>query len=180
LFTFFRILGFVLIVIILLLVGVGLFSSPETRFTLNENIESPVTVVWRTLLDTDHIPGWISNSTKVEVTHMSQLKLNAEITYFVPAANNEVIYKERLVNFIPDKRITFRDIHAGKIPLQKNYIRDYQLKSLLDGSTEINATIQYTCNGIIPRILDRLYLRAANMATFREQLKYIKRHIEKS
>jgi uncharacterized protein YndB with AHSA1/START domain len=162
----------------MLLVISGLVTSGETQFTLTEIIESPATVVWRTLIDLERIPEWDASVAKVQLANASVLKKGSEIDYYGGYNRQEIIYKERIVTFVPDKKIIFRDVNYRKIPLQSNYIRDYSLKSLLDGSTELSITVHYTCGSLITRIMERIYLRGHTMSKHRKQLNSLKRYIE--
>lgn len=177
-YNFFRIVGFSFITILLLLIIVGLFTSAETQFTLNEIIESPPTVVWRTLIDVERTPDWDPGVEKIRIASGANLKKGAEIDFYAGNALEEIIYKERIVTFVPDRHIVFRDVNYKKKPLQKNYIRDYSLKSLLDGSTELSVTVHYTSGSLITRILDRIYLHGHTMSRYRGQLSGLKKYIE--
>ena len=177
-YTLLRIIGFTFIVLLLLLGLVGLFSSPETQFSISEIIESPPTVVWGTLINVDRISEWDPGVVMLRISNAQSLKKDAEINYYSGGDIEEVVYKERITSFVPDKRIVFRDIKHKKIPLQKNFIREYTLKSLLDGSTELSVTVHYTCGSYITRILDRIYLRGHTMAKHRRQLHGLKSYIE--
>ena len=70
-YNFFRIVGFSFITILLLLIIVGLFTSAETQFTLNEIIESPPTVVWRTLIDVERTPDWDPGVEKIKIASVA-------------------------------------------------------------------------------------------------------------
>ena len=177
-YNFFRIAGFSFIIILLLLIFVGLFTSGETQISLNEIIEGPPTVVWQTLIDVERTPEWDPGVAKIRIANEANLKKGAEIDFYAGIALDEIVYKERIVTFVPDKHIVFRDVNYKNKPLQKNYIRDYSLKSLLDGSTELSVTVHYTSGSLITRILDRIYLRGQTMSRYRSQLSGLKKYIE--
>ena len=177
-YTLLRIIGFTFIVLLLLLGLIGFFTSPEIQFSISEIIESPPTVVWQTLINVDRVPEWDPGVAMIRISNAKSLKKDAEIDYYSGGDIDEIIYKERIITFVPDKRIVFRDINHKKIPLQKNFIRDYTLKALLDGSTELSVTVHYTCASYITRILDRIHLRGHTMAKQRRQLYGLKSYIE--
>lgn len=177
-YTFFRVIGYTFIILLILFGIIGLFASPESQFSLNEIIESPATIVWRTMIDVDRISEWDPTGVSIRISNSSSLRKDSEIDYYANNISMEIIYKERVTGYIPDRRITYRDIIHRKIPLQQNFIRDYTLKSLLDGSTELSITVHYTCGSFITRILDRIYLRGYTMTKYRNQLNSLRNYIE--
>ncbi len=177
-YTFLRIIGYSIIILLVLFSSIGFFASPETTFTINEIIESPSKIVWRTLIDIERVPEWDTAVAKIRISNGGVLNKNSEIDYYSGGEIDEIIYREKIIAFVPDKRIVYRDINHLKIPLQQNFIRDYTLKNLLDGSTELSVTVHYTCGSFVTRILDRLYLRGHTMTRHRRQISGLKSYIE--
>ena len=64
---FFKILSIVIIATILILVVIGILAPKNTYFTKTEIIKSPVSVVWRKIVDVKNYPTWQSSVKKVEL-----------------------------------------------------------------------------------------------------------------
>ena len=175
---FIRIFAVIIIVLVFLFTAIGFMAPAETSFSISEQIGSPVTVVWRTLINDVKTPEWNAQVARINILGGSGYRDGAELNVFLRDAGKEVLTRAKIVSFVPEKKLVFLELPVSKKPLLRKQKRAYELKSLLDGSTELSVSISYETAGFITRVLDRLYLRGLLMNTHRMELRQLKRHIE--
>jgi uncharacterized membrane protein len=61
----------------------------------------------------------------------------------------------------------------------RDYSQEYELKKLLDGTTEMTCRIFYRCPGFISRIYNRLYEQKVIENRSRDNIRRLKNYIEK-
>jgi len=153
-------------------------ASDETSFTVSEQIGSPVTVVWRTLINQDKTPEWNNQISRIKIVNGKRYQKGTELIVFLQDGSQEVETRVEIISIVPEKKLVFLDIPGKKEPLLRSHQRAYQLKSLLDGSTELSVSISYKAAGFITRVFDRIYLRGFLMNAERSELLKLKRYIE--
>jgi uncharacterized protein YndB with AHSA1/START domain len=173
-----RIIAVVIVLIVILFAVIGFTASDETEFIVSEQIGSPVTVVWRTLISSEKTPEWNRQISRVRNLTEKKYQNGTELVIYLRDADQEIEHRVKIVSFVPEKKLVFLDIPQKNKPLLRNFQREYQLKSLLDGSTELSVTIKYNAASFITRIFDRLYLRGSIMNMQRRELLELKRYIE--
>jgi len=177
-YTFFRFAAVFILIFFLLLCLLGLFGPGETSFSIGEQIGSPATVVWRTLINADKTAEWDNEISRIVISGGKRYGKNVELSFYLSGNRNEIAKKEKISGFDPEKGITFEEVPYQKKLLLKNHKRSYQLKSLLDGSTEIQVFVSYSAGSFITRALDRIYLKSHIMNKHRAHLRNLKRYIE--
>ena len=93
---------------------------------------------------------------------------------------DSTIYHEAEITKVEDdKSLTFARIGKHANPLLKEYQTSYNLKRLLDGTTEISVTISYSTVGFITKIFNQIYLRGRLGSRSERNLAMLRDSIEK-
>ena len=176
---FLRVLAVLVLVIVVLFVLAGVTGPSKSQFTITEQVNSPVTVVWQAMTNPDKIAEWNSDLSRVEMTGDGNLSVGTEYISYFRADRNQVFSREKVTKFNADQQITLAAVTGTKKSLLTNFEKDYRFKSLLDGSTEIAVTISYRPAGYFARAVDKIYLLGRMNMRYNRQLLSLKRFIEK-
>ena len=178
-YIFLRTFSVLILILIVLFVLPGFFGSAQTQFTITEQIGSPVTVVWQTMTNKDKVPEWNRDISRLEISDEMGYKAGAELVTYFRASPQEIYGKNKLIKIIPEQQMVLRTVSDGKKSLLRQSEKDYRLKSLRDGSTEISLTVSYEPSGFMARAMDRLYLRSQLIDDYTTQLFELRKYIEK-
>jgi len=176
----FKIIAVIYLSIIFITGFIGFFYSGTTTISSSSQIESPKTVVWRTLINPHKIPKWDTDIQHVKVEGRNLIRDGAIIFYYLNTPFAEVGLKEKVVYFNPEIKLSLLDILNKRSMLQNKFIKEFILKTLLDGSTEITLLTSYQSASFFVKIFDRIYLRRHIDYKSTKKLKYFKRLIENS
>ncbi len=175
---FIKILSIVLIATILILIFVGILAPKNTYFTKTQIIKSPTSVVWRKLTDVENYPAWQSSVRKVVLMSGSRIAEDGILQFYMNDYDSTTYHEAKIIKIEDDKSFTFARIGKNTSPLLKNYQTSYNLKRLLDGTTEISVTISYRTNGFITKIYNQLFLRSSIGSQAERNLTRLKSSIE--
>jgi carbon monoxide dehydrogenase subunit G len=174
-----KLLAILFLLTLIFLVIIGLTAKPESSVNCTEIIRSPATVVWQILTDPDKMPQWYGGIEKVELEKRQSIEKNVDLRLFDPKLGNGIYYRVRIEDFVLEKQISLIRIGSGSNKLLQDYKQDFQLKSLLDGTTEISYKISYRSATFLTRIFNKLYLRKELQNQGIERLHKLKQVIEK-
>jgi len=160
-------------------VSLGVSGASKSRFTVTQQVNSPVTVVWQALTNPDKIAQWNADLARVEVPENIDLKVGTEYVSYLNADKDRVFSREKVTKIDPDQQLTLQTVTGTKKSLLNNFEKEYRFKSLLDGSTEIAVTISYHPAGYFARAMDRIYIQGRMSERYSRQLLNLKRFIEK-
>ena len=175
---FLKIFSIVLIATVLILIIVGILAPKNTYFTKTQIIKSPVSVVWRKLIDVENYPSWQLSVRKVVITDGSGSREGDILHIYMTDYDSTVYHEAKITKVEDDKSFTFSRTGKHVSPLLKEYQTSYSLKRLLDGTTEISVTISYQNRGFITKIYNQLFLRGNIGSDAERNLTMLKSSIE--
>jgi uncharacterized membrane protein len=175
---FVKIFSVVLLATILILIIVGILAPKNTYFTKTQIIKSPTSVVWRKLTDVENYPTWQTSVRKVVLKGGSRIAEEGILHFYMNYYDSTTYHETIITKVENDKSITFTRIGKNANPLLNNYQTSYDLKRLLDGTTEISVTISYRTNGFITKIYNQLFLRSNLSSQAERNLTMLKSSIE--
>ena len=175
---FFRIFSIVIIASILIFVIIGILAPKNTYFTKTQVIKSPVSVVWRKIVDVENYPAWQPSVKKVEVNSDGILSEGKSLRFYMTNYDSSVYHEAIVTKFEGDKSFTF--VRSGNTlsPFLKDFQTSYNLKGLLDGTTEISVTISYQSVGILTKIYNQIFLRGKFGSYSEQNLAMLRSSIE--
>jgi uncharacterized membrane protein len=175
---FAKIFSIVLLATILILIIVGILAPKNTFFTKTQIIKSPTSVVWRKLTDVENYPIWQSSVRKVVLKGGSRIAEEGILHFYMNDYDSTTYHAARITKVEDDKSLTFDRTGINAAPLLKDYQTSYNLKRLLDGTTEISVTISYRTTGFITKIYNQLFLRSSIGSQAERNLNSLKASIE--
>lgn len=164
---------------IVILVVIGMLAPNNTYFTKTQIIESPISVVWRKVVDVENYPTWQSSVKKVELQDRLTLGEGNKLRFYMMTYDSSVYHEVEILKFEDDKTFAFERTGKNVVPFLKEYQTSYNLKKLLDGTTEISVTVSYQTIGIITKIYNQIILRGKLGSQYSENIALLKSSIEK-
>lgn len=174
-----KLLALLFLLTLIFLVIIGLTAKRESSVICTEIIRSPTTVVWQILTDPDKMPQWYGGIEKVELEKRLPIEKNVILRLFDRKLGYGKYYEFRIEDFVLEKQISLLRIGSRSNKLLQDYKQDFQLKSLLDGTTEISHKISYQSATFLTRIFSKLYLQKELQNQGIERLHKLKQVIEK-
>jgi len=175
---FFKIFSIILIIVILILVIIGILAPRNTYITKTQIIKSPISVVWRKLIDVENYPTWQFSVKKAEIVDGSTLGKDKNIRFYMVDYDSTIYHEEQITKYEDDKTFIFARIGKNASPFLKGYQTSYTLKRLLDGTTEISVIVSYQTIGIITKIYNQVFLRGKFGSQSERNLTLLKNSIE--
>jgi uncharacterized membrane protein len=163
------------LVFILFISFTGFLSHPETSLSCTTVIESPKAIVWQYLTNSEKIVQWRKDISKVEILNMQGMKYGGVLKYY----QNNTEYQERIIEWIPEKKICLQRLEDINYPLLDNILTMIEIKALVDGSTEINIILKYNVKSFFSRIYNKIYLRGYFTDQYEKHLLVLKNILEK-
>jgi uncharacterized protein YndB with AHSA1/START domain len=173
-----NIFAFFLILVAVIFIIIALISASEHQISYTRVIKSPNPIVWRTLLNIDKIPQWNSDLIKVELEKGTFLEVGTIMKCYLDAKDDNLYYREEVTQVIDEKKLSLQMIMDNQSNHLSEHTLDFQLKPLLDGSTEITLLLSYKINSIITKIYNVLYLNRALEHKIITRLNSLKKIIE--
>jgi hypothetical protein len=170
---FFRLIGFSLLFMMLFLIILGIYSSPDIQITQTHQLQAPTASIWQHITDDQKNCDWINQ---------------IPIQYCESDSNGIIVcYMENSSKNIISTILKDEENRSLKLKLDKTwdnpYIVDYtmnvHLKTLRDGTTEINCTVQYHLNNIIAKVANKLYFEGQQKNLLNQNLQSIYKYFEK-
>lgn len=174
-----RILAVILVLVGLFLTIIGITTPADTGFSHAEVILSPVPVVWQVLVDPERMPVWQTDLRRVRPAQPGELKEGMVLQGFARRYAPGLFHEDKLIRLAPEKNLTLMRVKSGQNTMLRDFSRVYELKRLLDGSTELTCRTFYRCPGFISRIYNRLYHQKILESRSRENIRRLKALIEK-
>lgn len=175
-----KIFAALFIVALLLMISIGIFAPRNTYLTRTQVIKSPVNVVWRQLIAIENYAIWQKSLDKVMLNKGEQLWQGATVRYFMKDYEASLFHEEQVTVLETDKKLTFERTGLNENPLLKDYQTSYNLKRLLDGTTEITVEITYRPASFVTRIYNQLHLKGRIINICEENLIALRDLIENS
>ncbi len=175
---FFKIFSIIIIVLILILVVIGILAPKNTYFTRTQIIKSPISMVWRKVVDVENYQTWQSSVKKVELKSGLTPGEGKNLRFYMTNYDSSVFHEVEILKYENDKTFTFARTGKNVIPFLKGYQTSYSLKRLLDGTTEISVTVSYQTIGILTKIYNQIFLRGKLGSQYSRNLAMLKSSIE--
>jgi len=151
----------IFVVILIAMVSIGIFAPKNTYISSTQVIKSPVNVVWRQLISVENYTSWQANLNKVLLNKGSQLWEGATVRFFMKDYETSIFHEEQVTNLESDKKLTLKRIGLNENPLLRDYQISYNLKPLLDGTTEITIEVSYRPASFVTRIYNQFLLKSS-------------------
>ena len=174
-----RIVSIIIFLVLAFLIFVGLVAEPQTQISCTEIINSPTTIVWQILTDTEKMPDWYDQVLRVELENKGPIDKNSVLILYYSRSRERNFNKVRVEDFISEKQLSLKKIDIGSKALLKDYTREFKLKSLLDGTTEVTHQISYRPTTFFSRIFNKLVLEKETGKQCSEILHKLKQVLEK-
>ena len=173
-----RILAGILILAGLLATVLGITTPAETTIVHTEVILSPAPVVWQVLADPERMSAWQSETARVIPEKRSGLGEGMILKCYTRRYDPGLFHEDRVIRLNPEKNLTLMRVRSEQNTILRDYSQVYELKRLLDGTTELTYRIYYRCPGFISRIYNRLYQEKYISSRGREDIRRLKSLIE--
>ena len=174
-YTIYKVIAILFLLFILFISLIGFFSKRDTTLKYATVTESPSPVVWQYITDLEKIVQWRQKIDKMEIQNMKEMNNDAVIKYY----QNGMEYQERVIEWIPGKKVTFQRIDDKSYPIFSNIITSLEINALIGGSTEINIIFKYKLQTFFARIYDTLYLKHYFKDQYEKELSDLKDTLEK-
>jgi uncharacterized membrane protein len=178
-FKLIKLISALIVLLLIFLVVVGLVSKSYTSISCTEVIKSPATVVWRTLVDIEKMPDWLDKISSVQVRFNAPLGKGAILRNYISSGKPGMYYDVEITDILPEKRLTLFEVGSKNKRLLRNHKSDFELKALLDGTTEITYRVTYITGSFLTKIFNRLYLQKQIENECIQRLDKLKQVIEK-
>ena len=174
-----RILAGILILTGLLATVIGITTPGETTIVHTEVIRSPSSVIWPVLADPERMPSWQTGMVRVTPEKRGGLEEGMILKCYTHRYDPGLFHEERVIRVNPEKNLTLMRVRSEQNTVLRDFSQIYELKRLLDGTTELTYRIYYRCPGFISRIYNRLYQEKYISTRGREDIRRLKALIEK-
>jgi uncharacterized membrane protein len=174
-----RIIATILVIAGLFLTIISITTPADTGFSQTEVILSPTQVVWQVLTDPERMPVWQPGLTNVTVAGNVALSEGTILQVYSRRYDPGLYHKDKVIRLTPEKNLTLMRIKSEQNTMIRDYSQEYELKKLLDGTTEMTCRIFYRCPGFISRIYNRLYEQKVIENRSRDNIRRLKNYIEK-
>ena len=169
----FRLIGFVLLFLLLLLIILGINSSSEVQISQTHHLQVPLSLIWQYITDAEKIPAWI-NQMPVNYCESDTFGL---ITCFENNSNEKNVFT---ISKIEEKKSLNLILNKNRNnPYIKNYVMEINLKLLRDGTTEINCELRYSLNNYFSKIINKLYFEGYQISLLNKNMESLHTYFEK-
>jgi len=175
-----KIFAALFVMAILIMISIGVFAPRNSYLTRTQVIKSPVNVVWRQLITIENYAIWQKNLDKVMLNKGEKLWTGATVRYYMKEYEALLFHEEQVTVLETDKKLTMDRVGLNENPLLKDFQTSYNLKRLLDGTTEITVEITYRPASFVTRIYNQLHLKARISNICEENLLALRDLIENS
>ena len=176
----FKIISVGILILLGFLFIIGIISSAETNITSSIVIERPSNLVWQKICDVNKMSDWRTNIAGPKLLNTEPLEKNSIIQYYWQNSNKPIIQEEKVVEFKPEKILSLRLAGDPEKMLILNMVVSFEIKPLLDGTTELTSNISYKSKSFLTRIYNQVIMRR-NLSRDNElTLKNLKHIIERS
>ncbi len=172
----FRIFGFVFLIVLLFLIFLGLYSHSSIEIENTCHLHVPHSQVWQLLTDGEKITYWtdkikyVKFENRNEVTKGSQFKLYLESKDYISL---------QIRDFKENSLIVYDLLLNQKNPVINDYNITIGLKSLRDGSTEVNCKINYYIKNFSGKIANKLYFEENQSNILKQHMDLFRKYLEK-
>lgn len=174
----FKLISIILFIVIILLLAVGILSGFETDTKVSITIDAPRNVTWKRIIDYGEYSKWFFSGAKIISNDAIPLQRNSVLTVYPAMGTGTISTEYKILEYLPEKKITVRNLGKMQIPLVRDKIITIELKSLPDGSSEVSWLETYSVKTFIGKIFNQLYYRHYKKTIAVNALRQLKRLIE--
>ena len=174
----FKLIALIFFLLVILLLAVGLLTGYTTEFSTSIAIESPKNISWKKIVDYADYPKWLFQGAIIVSMDSEPLQRNSMLTVYPPAGNQKISTAYRITEFVPETRLTCRNVGANQLPLVNDHTISLELQSLRDGSSEIIWRESYRITTLFGKIYNSLIYEHYRGSKARDGLRLLKRLIE--
>jgi uncharacterized membrane protein len=155
------------------MIVLGMYSSSDIRITQTYHLQAPVSLIWQHLTDAQNVPVWI-NQFKVQDCENDT---NDCIICYSDYPSKNVVFK---IFKIEENKSLQLQLNKNRLnPYINYYSMNVYLKSLRDGTTEINCELNYHLDNIFAKIINKLYFESHQKNLMEKNLKSLHNYFEK-
>ena len=167
---FFRLIGFGLLFIIIFLIILGFYSVSDIQLSHTQYLPAPTTLIWQHITNEEKLSNWIY---QVPIQDCVSDTNNIIICY---SDNNKKNKISTIHRDIENKSINLVLDEKWHNPFIYDYSLMVHLKSLRDGTTEINCTLHYRLKNIMARVINKLYFEGYQKKLIEKNVKSLQKH----
>jgi hypothetical protein len=151
----------------------GIYTSPQVTVSQTEHLRAPGTLIWQYVSEESNFSKWINqfpisnckgDSGKVIICYRDS-------SFSKRVCSVQIEEDKRIVQLILDE--------SYNNPGIKDYVLKINLKSLRDGTTEINCKVQYRLNSLAARVANKLYFEGNQKNLLVKNMDYLHTYFEK-
>lgn len=169
----FRLIGFILFFIVLLLIFLGINSSSEIQVSQTHHLQAPISLIWQYIIDADKNSQWI-NQFPIQYC---ETDTNDNIVCYTDNSKQDIVFM--IYKTEEDKSIELVLNRNRYNPYINYYSMNVYLKSLRDGTTEINFELKYNLTSLLAKVVNKLYFEGHQKSLMEKNYESLRRHFEK-
>lgn len=155
-----KVMALLLMVFLLFLFLAGLFSQPNIELSRTVVIDAPVVKVWTVLTDFSGKPFWDEKIQSIEAGSESFLHEGSVLTIRYDSPDNNAFQKIRVSEWEDNKTFAFVPVPPLRLALLEDFRERFHLKRLVDGTTELTASCQYSPVTFAARIYSEVIFKS--------------------
>ena len=167
---FFRLIGFGLLFMTVFLIILGIYSSPDIRITQTHQLQAPLALIWQHITDEGKSGDWIN---QIPIRHCES-DSNGTIICYTDDSSNDVI--STIHKNEENRSLDLKLEKAWNNPYIFDYYMNVHLKSLRDGTTEINCTVNYQLKNIMAKVVNKLYFEGHQKSLMDQNLESLHKY----
>lgn len=170
---FFRLIGFVLFFTMLLVIVLGFYSSSEIRVTQTHHLQAPISLIWQHITDAEKTPEWIK---QIPVQYCKK-DTNDNIICYSDSSQKNMVFT--IIKTEENKSFQLVLNKNRYNPYINYYSMNVHMKSLRDGTTEIDCELNYHLDSIIAKIVNKLYFEGHQKNLMDKNFESLHKYFEK-
>lgn len=169
----FRLIGFILFFLTLLLIFLGINSSSEIQVAQTHYLQAPVSLIWQYVIDTDKNSKWI----KQFPIQYCESDTNDNIICYADKSKKNMVF---IIYKTEENKSLELVLNKNRYnPYINYYSMNIYLKSLRDGTTEINFELKYNLTSLLAKVVNKLYFEGQQKNLMEQNFESLHKHFEK-
>jgi hypothetical protein len=168
----FRISGFGLLFICIGACVLGLYSASVVQLVHTDHLRAPASLIWQYISEEDNLNEWMNlvpinsceNDSSGKIICFGDQKKSKIISTIVKDEKN------RSLTLILDESLYNPEIG--------DYVFNLNLKTLRDGTTEINYKLNYKLNSLVAKVVNKLYFEGNQRNLLEKNFEYLHKYFE--
>ena len=151
----------------------GIYSTPDIKITQTHHLQAPTTLIWQYIATEANSSNWIN---QIPIQY-SISDTNGIISCYTDKSS-----KNKISTILKDEDNRHLDLILEKQwfnPYISDYNLNVKLKSLRDGTTEINCTLHYNLKNVMAKVVNKLYFEGHQRSLMEQNLESLYKYFEK-